>query len=106
MRAARAVTLSALLTMGAVALPATSGAATVPADSRCRTVEVTHSVAVHYDPNFSSRVVRTAHRGERDTVCLVAIGRGERYEACGGKGYDWYLVPGGFIPDMCARTIR
>lgn len=100
-RAAAAVVLA--LAVGSV-VPA-AGSAASASGSSCRQVRVVQRTAVRYDPAFDSRIVRTAHRGDRETVCLVANGRGERYTACGRQGYDWYLVRGGFIPDVCAARV-
>ncbi|WP_335983078.1 hypothetical protein [Streptomyces sp. CA2R106] len=93
------------VTLAAAAILPTTTAQAAQAGSSCTSVTVRQRVAVHYDPNFTSRVVRSAPKGEHDTVCLVAIGRGEQYTACGRRGWDWDLVRGGYIPDVCATPI-
>ncbi|WP_202239960.1 hypothetical protein [Actinacidiphila reveromycinica] len=96
------IAAATILAVGSTYLiPATTAAASDQQQS-CPTVVVRQTVAVHYDPNFTSRVVRTAPAGEHDTTCLTAIGRGDPYRACGHIGYDWYLIKNGFIPDVCA----
>jgi hypothetical protein len=78
--------------------------------ARCITVRVTgKKVAVRYDPEVDGRIVRWMHQGQREESCLIAIGRGEseddRYAKCGKRGWDWYLVKGGYIPVTCAVRV-
>jgi hypothetical protein len=98
----RVAIAAAALAVGATPLIPVTTATAASAQQKCPTVVVRQRVAVHYDPTFSSRVVRTAPAGEHDTTCVTAIGRGDPYRACGQSGYDWYLIQGGFIPDVCA----
>lgn len=93
-------TLAGITLAAAAILPTTTAQASQPGQG-CANVTIRQRVAVHYDPTFTSRVVRTAPKGERDTVCVVAIGRGQQYTACGRHGWDWDLVRGGFIPEVC-----
>jgi hypothetical protein len=98
------VSAAAAVALVAAAIVPAAGPASA-SSSKCPQVRVRQTTAVRYDPDPRSRIVRTDRRGTVEKTCLTAIGRGEQYLACGRRGWDWYLVAGGFIPDVCAEKL-
>jgi len=47
-------------------------------------------------------------KGQVVTSCYVAVARtesGPAYEACGGEGHLWRIVPGGQVPQTCLKRV-
>ena len=92
----------AAATPAALVAPVTASAAV---RANC-TIEITGGrVAIRTDSDPASAVARVVSRGTRlvNSGCYTIVGRGDGYDKCGQRGWDWYVVREGYVPLTCAR---
>ncbi|WP_316784329.1 hypothetical protein [Streptomyces sasae] len=114
----RTTTTAALIAVAAgLLMPIAEPASAAPTAARpCTTMwQVTQKTPVRRPApqdgpvaTMRSPIHHYLHKGDVVPSCVIAIARtesGPAYQACGGPGSIWRIVPGGQVPQTCLKRV-